>query len=218
MSRRALIFGREQTYFKCPSVVRREDFNIKRSKVDSPFAPPEYFSRDEQRIATVEFRSNSMYDHIERYTKRKLTYESDALNATLGILSAFDSGTRGSTWGLPVMRAANPYSTDDCSEMIKPRSIRANFGISLAWQNSNVGWPEDSGDCRPQRRASFPSWSWTAVTGPKTFNRPELTVQPDLQMNAALEHEDGKLISLEEHLALPVHSLPQLSRFIHLTG
>ncbi|MCJ1406018.1 hypothetical protein MMC19_000083 [Ptychographa xylographoides] len=91
-------------------------------------------------------RGGFLYDYtqvIGDYSKRQLSYPSDALNATRGILADYESALNARFfWGLPVDQ----------------------FQEALAWR------PFGQERCHVQRRRSgFPSWSWTSYPGPVSF-------------------------------------------------
>lgn len=78
---------------------------------------------------------------VRRYTERRMTNESDSLNACRGVLSTFqrEMFPQGFEYGLP---------------------LRSHI-FSLAWMHSK--------HVNPKRRAHFPSWSWTGWEGEATF-------------------------------------------------
>ncbi|KAF1850740.1 HET-domain-containing protein [Cucurbitaria berberidis CBS 394.84] len=90
---------------------------------------------------TVELR-------IEEYLQRELSYESDVLNAIMGILRHICVHF----WGLPI----------DSPRRYCPRAFGANEGFLAA-----LMWiPEAEGSkLGISRRAGFPSWSWAAWKG-----------------------------------------------------
>jgi hypothetical protein len=82
-------------------------------------------------------------DILAQYTKRDLTYDSDALNAIVGALNTLNDGNSGvhHIWGLPFeLEMESPFA-EDCV------TRRVNIGIS--WVLSSP--------CH--RRVGFPSWS-----------------------------------------------------------
>lgn len=82
---------------------------------------------------------------IEEYTKRDLSYDSDTLNACLGVLN---------TW-------ANPSA-------LLPRSVRSNlWGLTIYASELRLAWHHPKPGTR---RPEFPSWSWVGSKGPITFH------------------------------------------------
>lgn len=77
---------------------------------------------------------------LEEYTRRNLSYSADALNACLGI-----------------MKAANIQHWAGMS--VETGSASGTSTLNLQWANVAPS----------QRRAGFPTWSWTSVIGQKQF-------------------------------------------------
>jgi len=81
---------------------------------------------------------------LSSFSTRNLSFESDILNACIGIL---DKRVRCHYWGMPV-----EFSDDEAQSV-----------LSLRWRSSEPG----------KRRDGFPSWSWVAITGPKEITSAE---------------------------------------------
>lgn len=79
-----------------------------------------------------------VYDFLDDYSKRELSYDSDILNACIGVLNRLVSHYH--FWG-----------------MVAPRSFRQCRPLCLTWRSWVPG----------KRRAGYPSWSWVGTTGPK---------------------------------------------------
>ncbi|CAI9631417.1 unnamed protein product [Alternaria burnsii] len=80
----------------------------------------------------------AVYRFLDNYSRRKLSYDSDILNACTGVLNRLVSHH---FWG-----------------MVAPRvDVRRCNSLCLEWRSWNPG----------QRRQGFPSWSWVATAGPK---------------------------------------------------
>lgn len=95
-------------------------------------------------------------DIIQQYQSRDMSFQSDALNACLGILSALDATH---FWGIAIQ-----------SQESGPRRI------GLCWSNINSG---------SQERTAFPTWSWTRWSGRKIFSsefRPASLRRAELQL------------------------------------
>ena len=77
---------------------------------------------------------------LTEYTQRTLSFDTDALNACLGILKAAQI----SHWyGMPI----EPCTSSD------------QLTMNLQWRNSTSGFP----------RSEFPTWSWAGISGGKFF-------------------------------------------------
>jgi hypothetical protein len=88
---------------------------------------------------------------LTEYTKRNLSFDSDALNACLGVLKA----TRPLHWlGMPII-------TSRYSE---------RFTLDLQWMQGEPSFNTSRSEQLPSvPRSGFPSWSWTNIRGEKTF-------------------------------------------------
>ncbi|KAF3051933.1 hypothetical protein E8E11_005568 [Didymella keratinophila] len=80
-------------------------------------------------------------DIIQQYQSRDMSFQSDALNACLGILNALDVSH---FWGVAIQSQESEHRR-----------------IELCWINRG---PES------QERSGFPTWSWTRWSGRKTFS------------------------------------------------
>lgn len=91
--------------------------------------------------------------HIKLYTKRSLSYQSDALNALQGIFTSFLSRKEPvkQLWGIPLDTSADPGQT-------LPGDIPSLFADRLMWDvtSRNIA----------KRRTGFPSWSWAGWIAP----------------------------------------------------
>ncbi|ROT37768.1 HET-domain-containing protein [Sodiomyces alkalinus F11] len=112
-------------------------------------------------------RVKSLDGHIRAYTARELKWESDSLNAFLGISNRYSSETdRGLSLilGIPVWTGAFADG--------RP-GLQHSFAMSVSvW--FHVGEPTEPGSelyyATCPRRADFPSWSWIGWAGRVDFN------------------------------------------------
>ncbi|KAI8184546.1 Nitrogen assimilation transcription factor nit-4 [Colletotrichum sp. SAR 10_75] len=160
-------------------------------------------------------RNRSAWEHISRYSKRDLTFESDALNAITATLNDYKDKSKDAAfhaWGMPF--AANLNVLDGSSpgplSHVAFASEDAIFGYSLAWFSA-------SPDLR--RRHGFPTWSWSSCRANVGFlNVPDRTsndvLMPDPEIDVRLEYCDGQIVSLSEYMSQ--NSSVQLSRYLHL--
>jgi hypothetical protein len=146
-SRRCLIFAKEQVYWECESASRCEDAQL---EMDSPFRFKWVWSHAVDFMPkSIEFSTEAYFRLVNRYNKRDLTYDVDAMNAFSGICDTLSTQT-GTTffWGLPTRDFVRNLL---CSRGGKLRLIKV-FPIWswLAW-NSNMDWiplPEGTFDSR----------------------------------------------------------------------
>jgi hypothetical protein len=175
LSRRSLFFTDEQMVFECACMTCEE----------SIYVPLESMDTRPHKTTGGEFSTTRIYapngpgaswkdiqHNITEYTSRKLTNESDNLNAILGIFNSFQyrhprqwtSSSEATSitepsreptplhhlWDLPMLAfQATKY---DCKE-----SLDYSFCIMLAWRSKTA-----SVRCR-----QFPSWSWAGWKLPK---------------------------------------------------
>jgi Heterokaryon incompatibility protein (HET) len=165
LPRRRLVFTNDQLYFECQQIHCRE----------AVFAPMETFElplterSGAKQISDINaygyFAKNfpqrngkpmvPLYDvalnMIMQYTKRTMSYESDSLNALLGILHSMGANI-GHVWGLPM-------------DLARRDLINSSFVRALTWFH-----PVSRGGIKPVRRKDFPSWSWVGWKGAVAFH------------------------------------------------
>jgi hypothetical protein len=165
LARRRLIFTSEQMYFECESmncyesvysplqVLHKNDKSSFRHFVRSGL-----FTGTDYSTAFHAFNSNQhsiqptiteILIHTENFTSRKLSYSSDSLNAFRGIIRKFENSSLGMIsfiWGLPFRLESKELAL-------------ATFAVSITWRHVNKGSEV------PQRRRTFPSWSWVGWEG-----------------------------------------------------
>ena len=102
--------------------------------------------------------------HMKAFSERRLTYDSDALNAVLGILDHLaesDEDPVYHIWGVPLAL----YSREGLSTS----SRRVSYEIALNWYHEQP--------CR--RRSGFPTWSSIAWDGPAQYSYQDQPMVPD---------------------------------------
>jgi len=94
-----------------------------------------------------------------KFSERRLSYDSDALNAILGIFNSLQRSKEmmlKQIWGIP----------------IKMSSHDSSFLIPLNWYHNQVA----------RRREEFPSWSWTGWDGGVSMTDPDVRVSEDCKL------------------------------------
>ena len=146
LSRSCIFFTRDQVYFACRS-------NYQSEAVEQVQEPPHDIHREILEPKLLSYadyldayrRSASerlfFYEHINAYTRRSLTLDSDGLNAFEGIIK---SGDTKSFWGIVSYRSNHS---------------KLGFAVGLAWSGSRK--PPGGGPIR--RREGFPTWSWVSL-------------------------------------------------------
>lgn len=147
LSRRRLFFSENEMSFECHDLVAREAMRLTPSierqmcHLFRRLMPLSWTHKPLETWESYKTDGTDLLDKLAEYTGRKLTYQSDALNAMLGILQAhatLESGPVYHVCGVPILR-----SRDD---EVAP----AGFVKSLCWTHRSPGY----------RRLGFPSWSW----------------------------------------------------------
>ncbi|KAE9572600.1 hypothetical protein CGMCC3_g11159 [Colletotrichum fructicola] len=199
---RQLIFDTHQVTFVCAESQKCESLTH-----------PSEVNMSSQRLFGV--RNRSAWEHISHYSKRDLTFESDALNAITATLNDYKDKSKDAAfhaWGMPF--AANLNVLDGSSpgplNHVTFASEDAVFGFSLAWHSA-------SPDLR--RRHGFPTWSWSSCRANVGFldvpdRNSNNVLMPDPEIDVRLEYCNGQIVSLSEYMSQ--NSSAQLSRYLHL--
>ena len=164
LSTRRLVFTEEQVCFECKcmscceSVINPLILPINQSQENAEFRlqmRKRYFescSLLEQKSNQSEVSQNGISQirqHVQRFTARDLTYETDSLSAFLGILNQYRNRSPSihHFWGLPINY---------------PGIVQAPLAlvINLCWQH-----PPGLNKDPPRRREASPSFSWAGWSG-----------------------------------------------------
>jgi Heterokaryon incompatibility protein (HET) len=220
LSKRRLFFTEQQVYFECKSTSFYESIWIPPIASDSTAEGrwrADSAARKEPLPRPVcRGLFQSPWEHIRVYSRRKLTYEWDTLNAILGILRALETADPGTlrAWetvdnnsrpsfhfqGIPVLQGGIRHGDSNVSEA---------FARELCWKLSEPA----------PRRAGFPSWSWTGwasgVEGP-IFVDWGRGRRKGLEIWAELT--DGRLAKLDEihRTSLSESLYPHISSYLHV--
>lgn len=173
-------------------------------------------------------RTCSIWEHIEQYSKRDLTYDSDSLNGLRATINSFTESAEeqvGSLWGIlfsgtiAALDHDHPSGTAGMSSTMgmlsraRFASASAVFGYSLTWKFL----PQEHQTLR--RRAGFPTWSWTSCVGQVEYPRlpwltPDQPVMPDPELDISVLGPDGCCIPMSEY----VDGSLEPSRYLHVTA
>jgi hypothetical protein len=150
-SSRLLIFTSEQVLFECRTGNRCEA--MAQEFVDH--------SHDIFGHRPGESRSLlSFSKHIELYSQRSLTNDSDALNAMRGLFASFSRAKEPiqQYWGLPLSMAGYGVSPISSSKIHHQSLSHVALAHGLLWDTTSK--------FRLERRQQFPSWSWAGWKAP----------------------------------------------------
>ncbi|KAE9981718.1 hypothetical protein EG327_006119 [Venturia inaequalis] len=192
LSQRKLFFSREQMYYECSERCWKETLKLPESLHNASSSDQICMGVDPP-MYRLTGSGVFMPEIISEYTDRIITYDSDALNACLGILQIF---TRRS-WpeyhflGMPV---SHEYPSED-------------FAATLLWEVRG-----SSRSCR--RRQTFPSWCWTGWDTSVRFGEP---IMERSDVVVSIETLDGQVLNWERALsAIKANTSNLFSSFLHL--
>ncbi|KAF3804328.1 hypothetical protein GCG54_00000680 [Colletotrichum gloeosporioides] len=199
---RQLMFGTHQVTFRCAESQNCEGLT-----------DPSEANTSSLRLFGV--RSRSAWEHITHYSKRRLTFESDALDAITATLNDYNDKTKDAAfhaWGMPFAANLNVLDGSPPGPLRGAvfASEQAIFGYSLAWYpaSNNI-----------RKRHGFPTWTWASCGANVGFlnlpyGTPDNALMPDPELDVRLECCNGRIISLSEYMSQD--SPVQLSRYLHL--
>ncbi len=199
-SRRRLYFTGEQVIFDCvvDQVYEGSSCHIKRlyreKKKHIPFG--------------VEDLSTGLNIAIMQYSRRELSFETDALRGIQGILNAYDDMGYCSYWGVPEI------DPDPELPFYIRTSPETQFVNGLYWVNV----VDDEADLHTRRRLDFPSWSWAGWKGAVSFIYISVESQRTFDVKVWVERKDGSLVpwnQAREGLSKQSHIGPT-PQFIHV--
>ncbi|KIL85476.1 ankyrin repeat-containing [Fusarium avenaceum] len=167
LSRRRLFFSETEMSFECADLVAREAMRLpyvvqramchRRVRLMRPS-----WVYSERNLISRLMGGSKLFSLLADYTRRKLTYAHDALNAMLGVLRVYAADEKNPIYhvcGVPIIRASESNLTSLLagSDIGKEDTSVALLGFvnGLCWTLQYPG----------VRRPGFPSWSWTGWDG-----------------------------------------------------
>ncbi|KAH3942566.1 hypothetical protein HBH70_195420 [Parastagonospora nodorum] len=154
LSRRRLVFTDRQVYFQCCLGHRMEGVQLP-NFMELPLktrAFPE---------SGIGIRAVEIYDRLEEYYARKLSFDIDILNALSGIFRAFQRRPFGS--GSPY--ALHFYGIPIITSTIGPLGLanpHVPFAAGLAWRVVGCG-QEATISSTARISSNYPSWTWASL-------------------------------------------------------
>jgi len=105
-------------------------------------------------------------DHIQEYTSRQMSYESDSLNALSGLLNMFTNANKRfqHIWGIPFEICKQGDRVHYGNTLTQ--QTHQSFVASMLWVHENNSKYFQVGH---NRRTHFPSWSWSGWEGTVTW-------------------------------------------------
>ena len=158
LSRKRLVFTDDQVFFECRVMSCSESHSVPlallhRKKLGTGCRSSirrGFFER--QRLKDYGNTKTKFWNAVEQFTARELSYETDSLNAFIGVANYYKNG-QGSQSSPLYTHIGLPL--DDTG---KPSSYGDEFFRGLLW--SHFGVPE-----LPKRRRGLPSFSWAGWEG-----------------------------------------------------
>ncbi|KAK6858096.1 hypothetical protein PG995_005795 [Apiospora arundinis] len=172
LSRRKVYFTPEEAVFECNVTFQSEieDCLLPRGPLSLEDFP--LLQNHDPLFTTAAGNLNrlNLLGQISTYCFRKLTYQSDVLNAFRGIISKYERGPFSIQhyWGVPIYERSATEEDEtilmvkrnvargqnESDQIIHGGSMSSKFAASLTWGSS-------AGSINHSRRSGFPSWSWT---------------------------------------------------------
>ena len=163
LSRKRLVFTDDQVFFECKGMSCSESHCIPPvllhgKKLEKGCGSSigrgrfEMFEGREYKDTRVKY-----WDEVRQYTRRKLSFETDSLNAFMGVANYYKNG-QGSQSSPLYTHIGLPLDCDRWSNAEQPHSYGREFVKSLIWWHENSQPP-------PKRRRGLPSFSWAGWEG-----------------------------------------------------
>ncbi|KAI4863306.1 heterokaryon incompatibility protein-domain-containing protein [Hypoxylon rubiginosum] len=183
-ARKCVVFTSREMYFQCKATICRE-----------AVCRPE---RRDIFSANLDGGPTTIWDHIREYSRRQLSFDSDALNGILGIFRQHRMNPNPvyHYWGIP-------FATPD------HESAEKSFLANLCWDIFTY-------DVEIQRRPDFPSWSWTGWKAPVTSFYDQYREPPKLDGSVSVHLDDGSVTGFREAFEryIKKNEFGKLSRFL----
>lgn len=198
-SQRLLIFTEEQVHWECSTTTYLE------------VMPTVSRENEARMVGKKDVRLWDIWKYLTEYSKRYLSYDSDAISAIAGVLHHFEQQEvpLHTLVGVPVV----PDVVMD--QQGKVTAGNTSQSVSLV---ANLAWRNDE---QPTRRSMFPSWSWAGWKGEFSLKRiPQYSATANGSKFADVKVEDsrGDLIDLDTlDFGKPsIEDLSRTCRFIHI--
>ena len=207
LSRRRVIFTKDQVYFECIKDVWCEDVVAESSTVRNSGTPLRtlrmgMFLRASRTGQSMDDRDYATY--VKQYTRRHLTQESDIVAAMTALTNALAGR----------------------SEAIKDAKKSFWFGMSITNLDHSLLWQPMLGvPCYPRRTVTnlehsyWPTWSWAGWKGAVSYNEetfwltgmasPDTHTTPDESLAPVwyMTTEDGRVVQLDVRKLSPIKAI-----------
>lgn len=216
---RRLLFTESQIYFQCSQMHCCEGFAhpFKTDELTDMILETLGSSMQIFPSQTVGMGAGEIFGRIEEYLRRDLSYDTDILNAFIGILQQgrLSSKPICHMWGLPwaIGPIDNSYKEESFLKALMwiPRSMLYQSG---------TGWHTLPGMRDMKRRPEFPSWTWAAWQGIRGIYESYKEEAEHFDVGVRVVRSTGKPINLA-HYTLEAASSRDIYRTqprLYLTG
>ena len=199
LSKRRLVFTDDQVFFECKGMSCSESHSV----------PLALLHRGKSKnrcgcISSIWTRfwtsygvaaTTKYWGDVARFTARELSYETDSLNAFIGVASYYKNGQESHSDPL-YTHIGLPLDSDIRSSAEQPSSYGGQFVTSLLWEHG-------SQQVLPKRRRGFPSFSWAGwkgvASGPRVLGHfePTARIVRDDDTNAEISTSLDTALDLE---------------------
>ncbi|RDL40215.1 uncharacterized protein BP5553_00194 [Venustampulla echinocandica] len=198
LSARRIIFTQHQVYFECNSMYCAEAVILpldamhgKGRERFNPLFPPGAFNWE----ITVK-ESRRIISYIHEFSRRELTFPSDALNAMQGIFSHFEKAKAPVYQMMGVVIPSPAAMLEYSRGPPHPQWSPANsLAMGLTWYWKKPG----------RRRKGFPSWSWAGWEGEVSGKLWLMSswATPQIECEVSIENDSGALLQFPPFEELP---------------
>lgn len=205
LSTRVLLFTEYRVSFQCLGMECIEQLN-------HPITIDDGWRKDTEH--TLLYKPDGPSNFLSAFSKRRLTYDGDALHAISGILSAWAASNEGAghIMGVPIVLPALDSGT--------AASLFTSFWAGLAWTLKSPA------STKAGRRCGIPTWSCLSVKDGSLsigYNSEMFTMlrnDPEFDGSVSLERSDGSVTSFEEFVTSGAFSTAACKDVpaIHLSG
>ena len=167
LSKRRLVFTEEQVFFECQYVSCCEDRVVPLDLLNyksfedgfGSMVQRGYFEAPNNMHDTRRKTLSKFQNEVELYTARELSYETDSLNAFMGVLNYYKNGHGPQSFplythiGLPLNSGESPSALEAYADTLQ-------FALGLTWEHRI-----SLNRAPPRRRKGYPSFSWAGWAG-----------------------------------------------------
>ena len=118
-----------------------------------------YFVAPVDRYDTWRKTLSKFVNEVEQYTARELSYETDSLNAFMGVLNYYKNGHGPQSFPL-YTHIGRPLNSGESSSAVEAYADTLQFALGSTWEHRIK-----LNRAPPRRRKGYPSFSWAGWAG-----------------------------------------------------